>query len=277
VICGDAEGFLCFSLFPDPSALHAEGFLSLIRTNDPIRVGLLTDERLRMEGLAHILEFQPSNGYTPLTPVFGNFEELLFDPTLSCMLVDLNAFPNGVETVEVIRRRRPDMRLMVIGMEGSDSLIMDLILAGAYAYVDLKAGARIVRQAVDEVISGSIWAPRRLLALLIHRLLAASESSLTNAPARLTDRERKVLDLILTACSNREIAREMRIEEHTVQAHVGRLLRKTGTENRVDLLMQASNPAQLAGAGIRERRQGDRRRSDRRRGPDSGSSTVTHK
>jgi DNA-binding NarL/FixJ family response regulator len=254
-----------------------EGFLSLIRTNEPIRVGLLTEEPLHIAGLGRIFEFQPSSVYASLTPVFGNFEELLSDPTLTYVLVDLNAFPNGVETVEAIRRRRPDMRLMVIGLEGNDSLIMDLILAGARAYLDLKVGPRIVRQAVGEVTSGSIWAPRRLLALLIDGLLAASESSLTNAPARLTDRERQMLDLILTARSNRMIAHELGIEEHTVQAHVGRLLRKTGAENRIDLLMQASNPALLAAAGIQERRQGDRRRSDRRQGLDNGSSPVTHK
>jgi hypothetical protein len=54
------------------------------------------------------------------------------------------------------------------------------------------------------------------------------------------------------------------IEENTVQVHVGRLLRKTGAENRIGLLMNASNPALLEAVGIRERRQGDRRRSDRR-------------
>ena len=249
--------------------------MSLNRSNGPIRVGLLTEEPLRMEGLTRIFEFQPSNVYTPLIPVFGNFEELLSDPTLTYLFVDLNAFPNGVETVEAIRRRRPDLRLMVIGLEGNDSLIMDLIQAGASAYLDLNAGPQIVRQAVEEVTSGSIWAPRRLLAQLIDRLLKASESSLTNVPVRLTDRERQVLDLILTARSNREIARELGIEEHTVQAHVGRLLRKTGTENRVDLLMQASNPALLASTGIRERRREDRRRSDRRQGLDSGPSPIT--
>jgi DNA-binding NarL/FixJ family response regulator len=241
-----------------------EGFLSSTRTNEPVRMGLLTDEPLRMEGLTSIFDEWPSNGYTPLTPAFGNFEELLSDARLKYLLVDLNAFPSGLETVASIRRRRPELQIIVIGPEGNDNLIMDLILAGARAYLDQKAGPQIVRKAVDVVISGSIWAPRRLLALMIDHLLVASESSLTNAPARLTDRERQVLDLILTARSNREIARELGIEEHTVQAYVGRLLRKKGAENRIDLLMQESNPALLAAAGIHERRRGDRRRSDRR-------------
>ncbi len=57
----------------------------------------------------------------------------------------------------------------------------------------------------------------------------------------LTARERQVLDLILLARSNREIARELGIEERTVKAHVGRLMRKTGAENRIDLSMRALN------------------------------------
>jgi DNA-binding NarL/FixJ family response regulator len=58
---------------------------------------------------------------------------------------------------------------------------------------------------------------------------------------QLTARERQVMDLILLARSNREIARELGIEERTVKAHVGRLMRKTGAENRIDLSMRALN------------------------------------
>jgi DNA-binding NarL/FixJ family response regulator len=138
-------------------------------------------------------------------------------------------------------------------------------MAGARAYLDLKASPQIVRKAVEVVTGGSIWASRRLLSTLIDRLLGSNDASLTSNPPRLTERERQVLDLILTARSNREIARELGIEEHTVQAHVGRLLRKTGAENRIDLLMRASNPELLKAAGIQDRRREDRRRTERRR------------
>ena len=238
--------------------------MSSIRNNEPIRVGLLTDEPLRMAGLDGIFEDLPGEGYAPLTPIFVDFEELLSDLALLYVVLDLHAYPNGVETVQAICRRRPDIRLIVIGPEKDDKLILDLIMAGARAYLDLKAGPRIVRQAIDAVASGIIWAPRRLLSQLVDRL-TASDTSLTNAPAQLTDRERQVLDQILLARSNREIARELGIEEQTVQAHVGRLLRKTGAENRIDLLMHASDPALLEASGIRDRRSDERRRNDRRR------------
>jgi DNA-binding NarL/FixJ family response regulator len=99
----------------------------------------------------------------------------------------------------------------------------------------------MVRQAIDVVTSGSIWAPRRLLSKLVDRLLKVPDSSLTSGNPHLTDRERQVLDLILLARSNREIARQLGIEERTVKAHVGRLMRKTGADNRIELTMRALN------------------------------------
>lgn len=240
--------------------------MSSIRKNEPIRVGLLTDEPLRLEGLVSIFEHSPAEGYAQLIPVVGKLEEHLDDTSLKYMVVDLNSSSEGIETLEAIRRRRPDMRLIVIGPENNDDLVMDSILAGARAYLDLKACPRIVHQAVEVVTGGSIWASRRLLSTLIDRLMGGSDTSLTNNPPQLTGRERQVLDLILTARSNREIARELGIEERTVQAHVGRLLRKTGADNRIDLLMRSSNPALLKAAGISERRRDDRRGGDRRGG-----------
>jgi DNA-binding NarL/FixJ family response regulator len=197
------------------------------------------------------------------------------------MIVDLNASSGGLKTLDVIRAKRPKMRLIVIGPENDDHLVLESIMAGARAYLDLKASPRIVRQAIEIVTNGSIWASRRLLSTLIDRLMGGSDTSLTNNPPQLTERERQVLDLILTARSNREIARELGIEERTVQAHVGRLMRKTGADNRIDLLMRASSPALLEAAGIKdrrldERRQVERRYGERRRYLDIQSLPITH-
>lgn len=247
----------------------------------PIRVGVLTDEPLRLVGLNSIFEEVPGEDYIPLVPVIGAMNELLADPTLEYMIVDMNASSGGLRTLDVIRTKRPKMRLIVIGPENDDYLVLESIVAGARAYLDLKAGPRIVRQAIEVVTTGSIWASRRLLSMLIDRLMGGSDTSLTNDPLQLTERERQVLDLILTARSNREIARELGIEERTVQAHVGRLMRKTGADNRIDLLMRASSPALLEAAGIKDRRSEDRRRDDRRFGErrrylDIRSNPITH-
>ena len=88
-------------------------------------------------------------------------------------------------------------------------------------------------------MAGSIWAPRKLLSKLIDRLLSGDDASLTNPRPHLTTREDQVLKLLLMARSNREIATELGIEERTVKAHVGKLMRKIGAENRIELSMRA--------------------------------------
>jgi DNA-binding NarL/FixJ family response regulator len=202
--------------------------MSAIRNPGPVRVGLIADEPIRLEGLASIFEHAVAEGCPPLLAVPGSIEELLSGSTPEFLLVDLNSSSGGMETLETIRRARPAIRLIVIGPPGDDEL-------------DSAAGPDTVRQAIEVVASGSIWAPRRLLSKLIDRLLKVPDTSLTNAPLHLTDRERQVLELILMARSNREIARQLGIEERTVKAHVGRLMRKTGAENRIELSMRALN------------------------------------
>jgi predicted transcriptional regulator len=71
----------------------------------------------------------------------------------------------------------------------------------------------------------------------------------------------------LLARSNREIARQLGIEERTVKAHVGRLMRKTGADNRIELSMRAVNGSLIPEIGVVERRRGDRRKAGAPSGP----------
>jgi DNA-binding NarL/FixJ family response regulator len=228
--------------------------MSSIRNAEPIHVGLVSDEPIRLEGLASVFEQPSGQASPPLLPISGSIDELLARSTLEYLVVDLHSSPGGLEMLEPIRRRRPSLKLIVIGPEGNDELVLDSIIAGARAYLESTAGPETVRTAIEVVTGGSIWAPRRLLSKLIDRLLKVPDSSLTNGAPHLTDRERQVLDLILQARSNREIARHLGIEERTVKAHVGRLLRKAGADNRIELTMRMINRAQSQSASSGERR-----------------------
>jgi len=207
-----------------------------------IRIGVLEGEPIRLEGLRTIFDEPPEGGRPHLVPVIGALEELLADPELLYLVVDFNSSADGLKTLEAVKRARPGMRQIVIGPEHDDELVLEAVTAGARAYLSSSADPHTVRMAIDMVVSGSIWAPRRLLSRLIDRLLGIpGMGSGVLAGLQLTARERQVLDLILLARSNREIARELGIEERTVKAHVGRLMRKTGEENRIELSIRALN------------------------------------
>jgi DNA-binding NarL/FixJ family response regulator len=212
-----------------------------MRNPEPVLIGLVSDEPIRIEGLKSIFDLPAQDGYAPLIPITGSLQEMLGLASLEYLVVDLHSSQAGLPLLDMIRRERPSLKLVVIGPEGNDELVMESIIAGARAYLDLTADTSLVRQAIDVVTSGSIWAPRRLLSKLVDRLLKVPDSSLINGALHLTTREREVLDLILLARSNREIARQLGIEERTVKSHVGRLMRKTGADNRIELSMRAMN------------------------------------
>jgi DNA-binding NarL/FixJ family response regulator len=213
--------------------------MSSLRNLEPIHIGLFSDEPIRLEGLSCIFDQPPSQGRAQLVPLVGKLEQLLAHPVVEYLVLDLQSSSVSMETLAKVRRARPSLKLIVIGPEGDDELILQAIMAGARAWLGLTASPEMVRMAIEVVTGGSIWAPRRLLSKLIDRLLKAPDPSLSRTNPHLTDREKQVLDHILQARSNREIATELGIEERTVKAHVGRLMRKTGSDNRIELSMCA--------------------------------------
>jgi DNA-binding NarL/FixJ family response regulator len=219
--------------------------LSSNRKAGPIRIGLIADEPIRLAGLASIFDLQAQDAPAHLIPVVGSIPELLSMATLKYLVVDLHSSDCGLKALERIRRVRPDIRSIVIGPAGDDELVLSSIVGGARAYLDLHEDPGMLRKAIEVVTEGSIWAPRRLLSKLIDDLLKAAPSSFAAKVPPLTARERQVLELILLAHSNREIARQLGIEERTVRAHLARLMRKAGVDNRIKLSMSARSLFQL--------------------------------
>jgi DNA-binding NarL/FixJ family response regulator len=206
-----------------------------------VRIGLVAGEPIRMEGLRSIFDQPATAGHPPLAPIVGTLAELLANRSIEFLVVDMNASAGGVETLQNVRHARADMRQIVIGPENDDELVLDCIVAGARAFLDSSASPETVRQAIDIVVSGSIWAPRRLLSRLIDRLLDVPRTLVQSASMPVSIREQQVLELILLARTNREIAAQLGIEERTVKAHVGKLMKKIGADNRIDLSMRAIN------------------------------------
>lgn len=210
--------------------------------SQPIRIGVLAGEPVRLEGLRLIFAEEPQPGLPPLVPVVGTIEELLGDRQLEYLVIDLNSSAEGLQMLETVRRARPGIRQIVIGPPNDDELVLQSVVAGARAYLDSHAAPETVRQAIDIVVSGSIWAPRRLLSRLIDRLLdVPGRSAGPPKQPKLTQREIQILDLIKTGRTNTEIAAALGIEKRTVKAHLGRLMKKMGVDNRIALSIQAAH------------------------------------
>jgi len=155
------------------------------------------------------------------------------------LLLGSHAGQSLFEEMAALKAVRPDLRIVVSGAGADDEMILKAITAGAKGYLDEAATEEEFIMAVRIVNSGSIWAPRRVLSMFIDRV--------TNSPGRIfpaghvefTGREREVLELLVAGRANKEIGAALGIEERTVKAHVAKLMRKVGVQNRIALSVHA--------------------------------------
>ena len=94
-------------------------------------------------------------------------------------------------------------------------------------------------QAIRIVHQGSVWAPRRVLSMFIERVSSAPGRIFPAGRVTFTDREKEVLEMLVAGRSNKEIGGQLGIEERTVKAHVAKLMRKVGVQNRIALSVHA--------------------------------------
>lgn len=197
-----------------------------------MRIGLIATDPLRVLGLQAIFA---EDGRTEVIPL--SVPGALDASGVSLILIDAACTDHLFELLETFRRSRPHLRLIVIGLEESHEYIQRVIGAGAKGYLAHTARENEIRMAIEIVRDGSVWAPRKVMA----RLLEASTAEARGVPVdlKITEREGQVLQLLVAGRPNREIAEALGIDAATVKAHVGRLMRKMGVENRIALTMQA--------------------------------------
>ena len=198
-----------------------------------LRVALLEPEPIRVQGFVTLFQDHPRIEFV----VFER-PQFLPDQEFKLALIGLHGDKLPLPLVGTIHGMRPDVRLVVMGPDADDEVILQAITAGAKAYLEASASPQQVEQAIMIVNQGSIWAPRRVLSIFVDRATKPSRSS-TPSLAQFTVRETEVLKLLVAARSNREIARTLGIEERTVKAHVAKLMRKVGVENRIALSIYA--------------------------------------
>jgi DNA-binding NarL/FixJ family response regulator len=204
------------------------------KQDEAFRIGLIATDPLRVVGLQTIIsEHGGAEVVTVASP------GALDASGVSLVMVDAACTDHLFELLETFRRSRPHLRLIVIGLEEDHDYIQKVIGAGAKGYLSHTARENEIRMAIEIVLDGSVWAPRKVLARLLEA--GAGERRGPLPEPKFTERETQVLELLVAGQPNRDIAEALGIDAATVKAHVGRLMRKMGVENRIALSVQAVN------------------------------------
>lgn len=196
-------------------------------------VGILASDPLRLIGLQAILEENLHLRTTLLAQ--GGMSK---NGRPQVVVVDAGLSDNAAlgDSVEQLRRLLPAAPVIVLARTATPEVLRKAISAGALGFLPETAGVEEIRSCIESVLEGTPWLPAesQQVALLSKALGQPS----TNLSSRFTPKEREVLQWLTQGRSNREIAATMHIDEATVKAHLGRMLRKAKATNRVELTLR---------------------------------------
>jgi len=199
-----------------------------------IRIAVLESDPLRFVGFRALFDSE-----SDLEILASSIPEV---PSLGSVDLVLLGSRNGVnlfDTMAGLKAARPDLKIIVTGSGADDETILKALAAGAKGYVDEAAAPVEFVQAIRMVNQGSVWAPRRVLSTFIERVTSSPGRIFPAGRVSFTDREKEVLELLVAGRSNKEIGSALGIEERTVKAHVAKLMRKVGVQNRIALSVHA--------------------------------------
>ncbi len=144
-------------------------------------------------------------------------------PELICLDLRLPD-THGVSGVRELKQQLPDVPLVVLSAASAQDYEDLSLEAGADAFISKSAGAAEI-------------------SAVLRRYLTDGEDEAGAPPEKLSKRQKQLLVMLDKGLSNRDIAAELQISEHTVKVHLWRLFRRLNVKSR----SQASHLARVQG------------------------------
>ncbi len=210
----------------------------------PIRVFLVDDQQMVRAGFRMLVDSQPD--LTVVGEAGDGAEALDRLAVTACDVVLMDVrMPrvDGVVATRELQARPGAPAVIVLTTFDLDEYAFAAIKAGAAAFLLKDAAPPDLLGAIRSVHAGdSVVAPSTTRRLLEHFADALPDPAAADEDDRLsglTEREREVLELVGRGRSNQEIAGDLVVAEATVKTHISRLLAKTGSRDRVQLVVLA--------------------------------------
>ena len=205
-----------------------------------ITLGLADDQALFLHGIRNVLDSQPDMEVRWLA---ANGEEAVqacdSDP-VGIVLMDVQMpVLDGIAATRRITQHHPDTKVIVLTTFDDEAYVLGGIGAGASGFLLKDAEPEALLDAIRTVAGGDAVISPRATNRIVAKLAAPTEDAVALSAAdrlalgELTEREREVLIAIARGWSNGEIAERMFISMPTVKTHVGRVLAKTQSRDRV--------------------------------------------
>jgi DNA-binding NarL/FixJ family response regulator len=192
-----------------------------------MRVLIADDHPLILAGIRHALETaedfevvaETNNGAQVLPLVSQTQPDLaLLDMRMPGM--------DGLTCLDRIRKRYPDVKVVILSVSTDPGIIQDVLNRGASAYIVKSVNPADVPSALRQAVEGSVFS-----AIGLPETQVADDAA---KAAGLTERETAILKALARGLSNDAIGKELWVAEQTVKFHLTNIYRKLGVSNRTE-------------------------------------------
>ena len=205
-------------------------------TGAPVRILLVEDHRIVIDGLRLLLEGQPDLRVVGAARTLDAACALAIDPDPDLILTDLVLGPaHGADVVIALRDRFPAASVLVLTMVDDWVVVKTVLSAGARGYVPKSATGADLIDAVRRVAAGEDYLHHSVGVALARGEIAGNQVP----PVYLSEREMAVGRLLALGHTNAEVADILFVSVRTVETYRAQLFRKLGVHTRAQLVRAA--------------------------------------
>ena len=149
---------------------------------------------------------------------------------------------DGIEVCRELRSRHPNLACLMLTSFADDEALFSAIMAGASGYVLKQIRGNELVGAIRTIAAGGSLLDPTVTRRVLERIRTGEPED--DNLARLSDQERRILDLIAEGKTNRQIAETIFLAEKTVKNYVSSILTKLGMERRSEAAAYAARLAE---------------------------------
>lgn len=216
--------------------------------NETISIILADDHSLVRDGIRALLESESDLEVIGEASDGKEAIEMVKEKNPDLLIIDIRMPEmNGIEAVGQMKKSGISVKSIILSMHDSEEYILNSVSAGASGYLLKDTGKVEFIKAIHTVCDGGKYFSGDISNVLVDNLLNPtkervkfSEKSInTNTPFELTGKEIKVLELVLSGLTNKQISEKLQNSKRTIETHRFNLMRKMDVKNLIELSKKA--------------------------------------
>jgi DNA-binding NarL/FixJ family response regulator len=146
---------------------------------------------------------------------------------------------NGIETTELIHKKYPNVKIIILTSYATKELMFSLIKKGANAFMSKNTEIKTIIRAIDQVVDQGYYFDYETSQAMVAGIKELNKPQPEFEQPKLSARELEVLKLICKEHTNKEIADILCLSPRTIDTYRESLFQKTGAKNAVGVAFYA--------------------------------------